>query len=398
MLSAFAWQFGALDDGSEVAAILSATRGYEGGVSFYANADITSTNVGVDSFKGWGQFDVIHVVTHGVRICTDIERTICRASIAAGMLVGEVPDETDVTTGKTEAKKLKDQGVELGKAEGLTRGLEFVNLPTDIVLLTADFFQARYPGGLKDTLIFFNACETLGVEATDISDALRGSTSVFMGWTETVGSAGARAAALALYKDLSEGGYTIEFAYDRLGGLRIDPIVGSRLEIAERKAGGDLRIRDIVHLLQPGSDAVLMPGNDVVIEGERNDGEDDIVPYVVQVDGVLEGDASQVTVHVSIDGVEADPVSLSKGDVNDEDQWKIEGMFEFEYDLEEDQTSDFRAWVELHSAGETPRTTREVRSVGGLLRRAPQLGSRRSSRSWADRDDTAVEMRERHKR
>lgn len=55
-------------------------------------------------------------------------------------------------------------------------------------------------------------------------------------------------------------------------------------------------------------------------------------------------------------------------------------------------------YSQTSTVGTRPRTTREVRSVGGLLRRAPQLGSRRSSRSWADRDDTAVEMRERHKR
>ena len=55
-------------------------RGLPSGVEFPSNKSKTDSKVNVSSFKGWGDLEVVHVVSHGTRICKD---SSCRAVIAA---------------------------------------------------------------------------------------------------------------------------------------------------------------------------------------------------------------------------------------------------------------------------------------------------------------------------
>jgi hypothetical protein len=358
VLSPMRWDFGATDDGEAVAGILAATRGYEDGVTFLANDAPDGSAVGVKSFMGWGAFQVIHVVTHGVRICkTKAGAAIpCRAAIAAGTIEGELKS-TDpgvkVFTMDLVKGTLKERGLEIAKAEGTT---------VDMVFLVADFFRSAYPSGLDATLAFFNACEVLGPEATDLADAVRGTTSVLLGWDGAVDSGAAHATAVALYQDLSEVGHQAELAYSDLGDLQLDP-AGTRLVIRPRVAGGDLRIRDIVWLRQPGSGAPLAADAEVAIAGVPGDGEPDAVPFLVQVDGIAEKDAARTVLHVSVDGVEAAPQPVANGQRNDLDQWRVSGQVPLGFDLEGEKTVPIRAWVELPSGGESDHET-PARLVG----------------------------------
>ena len=62
------------------------------------------------------------------------------------------------------------------------------------MLLGADFFRTWYPDGLDETLVIVDACQTMGPKVSDIADALRGSTSEYVGWSETVNTDVSRAA------------------------------------------------------------------------------------------------------------------------------------------------------------------------------------------------------------
>jgi len=352
VLSPMLWDFAETDDGFSVQAILDGTRGYEGRVSFAANGSPTASNVTVESFKGWENFQVVHVVTHGTRLCKDGP---CRAVIAANTVRGEGPEGEGILTKAGKHATFTDRGLEIGKAEG-SRELE-LEVPLGFVLLTADFFRAEYPGGLKDTLVFINACKTSGAEATDLADAIRGNSSVFLGWDESVDSVAAFAAAVALYEDLSEG-YTVEVAYARLGGLKSDQSgTGAQFVFSKRDDGDGLRIRDVVELLDPGSGVPLDASSTVAIIGTRGDGEPDSVPYSVQIDGMTKELAPLVTLHVSIDGEEIEPQPITNGEVNDKDQWTVTGELPLGFDIEEDITVDFRAWVELPDGGESDDDT-----------------------------------------
>jgi hypothetical protein len=364
VLSPFLWDFGSTDDGEPVAEILAGTRGYTGGVVQAANPEQTDTNVNIESFKRWGDFDVVHVVSHGFRLCS---KTGCRAVISSGTLQGPPPGDAGAIVKK--AFFPADRGVELGKSEGCGRGLEIdpnddpdapcppEKAGIDIVLLSADFFRGEYGGGLQDTLVFFNACETFGAEGTDLATALRGSNSVFLGWDERVDSGAAFTAGVALYEELSEIGSEVKTAYDRLGSLQTDA-AGAHLVLGESGGTDGLRIRDVVFLLDPESGNVLSAGDNVAIVGAVNDGEDDLAPYVVQVDGIPVAMAADAELHVMIDGVEAEPQTVSEGSPgSQEDQWTVSGRVELGYDLEEDNAVPFRAWVDLPDGGESDHET-----------------------------------------
>jgi hypothetical protein len=255
----------------------------------------------------------------------------------------------------TKAEKLHAltfQGVTYAKGE--KTGLEYL-------VLNADFFRYHYPDGLDNTLIFFNACQSFGLQATDLVDAIQGSTSVVFGWTEAVYVDDATDAAVALFQALSEGGFPARVAWDNLGDVKVGAATEHGgppvLLISDRPEGGDLRIRDVISLLNPGSGQILTGSDLVAIQGAQNDGTPDAAPFLVRVDGVKQELATGMMVHVSIDGVEASPVALTSGQRNDQDQWTVSGMLPLSYDLKQETPVQFHAWVNLHDGGESEHKT-----------------------------------------
>ena len=264
------------------------------------------------------------------------------------------------------------RGVGTGEDPRLNvNGLEIVTGSggTMYVVITADFFKSVYGSGLRDTLIFISSCQIFGVQATDIADALKGTGSVFVGWTESVYVTEATAAAVAMYTEMSDGGYTVTVAHDLIGvGLTLGTAGGPHprpsLIVGGRSDGDGLRIREVVWVMHPETGGELMPADTVVIEGTVGDGEDDKVPYLLQVDGIKPEDASGVMVHIEIDGVEADPKALTDYNVNGDDQWIIEEELELERDVEEGEEVLIHAWVELHDGGESHHEVEPVVLTG----------------------------------
>lgn len=365
VLSPMKWDFGELDEGAEVARILGDTRGYSGGVTYQENADPEDKGVGVESFRGWDEvpYQVVHVATHGTRICKE---GTCRAVIAATTVRGALPKGEGILDKGGRLGSLVGRGLDIAVVEG-SRGLVFdPRDPLRLVLLTADFFKAEYGSGLDDTLVFFNACESFGSNATDIADRVRGSTSVYLGWDETVSSSTAFAAAVELYRLLGDLGYPAAVAFEKLGALKSDPVLPehANLVLGKRTDGDGLRIRDVVELHEPGSDVMLSPSSRVLIVGNQGDGQVDSVPYEVQVDGMVPELAPTVVLHVSVDGEEVPPVPITDGVANERDEWIVTGEASLGFDLEEETPFDIRAWVELHSGGESDEQT-SASAVGG---------------------------------
>ena len=343
VLSPMLFDFGSTDEGAAVAEILKGTRGYEGGVSYEANATAVETEVGLADFTGWRGYDVVHVSTHGARVCDD--EGSCWASIAISTLDPLLPAGPG-----TKAEKVKATFGGMGLAWSKAEGSEI-----DLLFATADYFRAQYGGGLDETLIFINGCETIGGGGNDIVDALKGTSSVYVGWNQTVQSSAAAAAAVGLYKELSDGGYPAEIALENIGS---SASAGSaQLILGERSDDGDLRIREVVTVLNPATGLELTPADNVAIEGTTGDGEPDAAPYLVRVDGVKEEFAADMVVHVEVDGIAAEPTTLSDGDRNENDQWTVSGVVPLGYDLEDDRDVTFRAWTELHSGGESDHET-----------------------------------------
>jgi hypothetical protein len=336
VLSPMLWDFGESDDGAPVAEILELTRGYESGVTYRSNVSEDSTDVDIDDFRGWHDYDVVHVSSHGTRLC---KVSPCRAVIIATLYGGALAD----------LPERGQPGVEIIKS---------VHRRT-FLGLSADFFRDQYPGGLEDTIVFFNACETYGAgsptnRATDLGDAIRGTTSVYLGWSEVVNSENATLASVALFQGLSQRGLTIGDGHAAIGELQVDQDPDGKqavLGVSERAAGGDLRIRDVVSLRSKASGAQMAGGESVAIEGKVGDGQPDAVPYRVLVEGMDATAAAEATVHVSAGEREAPPVAASSGTQAPDGSWTLQGAIALDHDVTAPEPADLRAWVELPDSG-----------------------------------------------
>lgn len=353
-LSPVLYDFTPFDEGETVAGILDGTRGYEGGVVYLHNDAPAATQVGVESFLGWQTYQVVNVATHGARVC---HPTGCRAVLAATNLLALVTSDQSV---EDAIHLLKQVGLEVGRAEAESRGLD-LETGVNYILITADFLRNAYPSGLDDTVVFLNACSSFASQGTDIVEALQGTTSVVLGWDESVFEDDPLNAAVALYTDLSEGGYPAELAYERLGDLRFgsapEGVVPPTLIFGNRPAGGDLRIRDVVTLLDPASGQPLTASSVVGINGVAKDGEEDEATYTVRVDGMTPELAAQAVLHVSVGEASADPVNVSEGVSDDHDRWTLSGTVPLGFDLQEDTQVTYRTWVDLPDEGKSEQQT-----------------------------------------
>jgi len=338
VLSPMLWDFRATDDGPEVAKMLGTTRGYENGVTFRANAQPLDRTVDIASFTGWGSAQVVHVVSHGTRICKDA----CHAVIVARFVRGIV-DNKLIGADLLQADVPDHRGIDVLRPD---------KLKTVMLGLNADFFRAEYKGGLSRALVFFNACQTNGGGATDLGDAIRGTTSEFVGWSQKVQSDFAKVTSLSLYQHLTESGSTLGRAFDALGSQRNDPTFPNAvLTLGKREAGGDLRIRDVVTLDDPGSGDPLVANDDINFLGSFKDGKADVAQYQVTVEGIDVAEAASTMLHVEVGGHAIAPVAVSTGTSTEQDRWVVKGEVPLETDLQEPMPVSMQVVVDLPEGG-----------------------------------------------
>ncbi len=363
VLSPYFWNFDPNDSAPSATAALQATRGYAGHVTQILNAKKGDQTVGLDAFEHWDQYDVVFVSSHGARIC-GAER--CRAVIAAGELGAGQPISW------FQRRSLRGTGVEL-----MTDGSG-----TFTMLLDADFFRNWYPNGLDETLVIIDACETLGPKVSDIADVLRGSTSEYLGWTETVNAAISTTATSTLLKSMATG-LTVRQAYRRLGSLKDDPGSGAQLSIVGPSAG-DLRTREIVSFRDASGATTLAPGAKIPITGTPGDGQPDRVPWHVLVEGLDAEEAGATPLHVTIAGSTANPVTVADGKQVKPDVWLVDGEVPLTTDLAVGAPVSMRASVDLvdtgHEHGRTGRRRRRGEARDRLQVTAPASGCPRGRR------------------
>lgn len=347
VLSPFKWDFGESDDGQAVAQRLGEIPEYANGVTYVENAAATSTDVTADDFRGWVGLQVVHVVSHGMRLCRDGK---CRAVVVANALPGAVADIWPSGT----------RGLELEVVVEPPTPAEPAPRPRHNALLGADFFRDAYRGGLDDTVVFLNGCSTFGPGATDLADAIRGDTSVVLGWSRPVDNVAAESAAAALYEELAPRGRTVGEALERLGELATSEslnsdgqMVATTLTSSGRKLGGDLRIRDVVDFQDTAGSGPLIEGTAVELIGEPDDGVPDSVGWQLRVDGIEAQAAASAMVQVTIDGHAAAPIAVSTGTPDASDSWLLSGTLDLGVDVSSPHLAQFEASLELPESGQS---------------------------------------------
>jgi hypothetical protein len=333
VLSPFKYFFKEFDDGAPVAQLLENTRGYGGNVTYRENATKTAATVGIEQFAGWENYDVIHVTGHGAQVC-DVNR--CVATILTGDIYSNADDLLRLT--------------ELGLNTAHVRGTE-----GKFLALSPDYFKKQYPAGLDSKLIVFNACQTYSASDSALSDALLGPNSVFLGWSDAVESSAGKAAALALFQNLSANGVTAQLAFDSLGELAINrhTFEGRQVEaqlLLDSNVSSELRIREVVKLERITGGGELLANATVNVVGKAEDGIVDLVPYQILVEGIPESQQSAAVIQFTVDGHSSTPQTVAAGERVGDTGWRLTGQIPY-IDVAPEQRVEMLATVQLPEGG-----------------------------------------------
>lgn len=342
VLSPYRWDFGDADDGRTVAEQLGAITDYANRVTYAENVSSSASDVSVDDFQGWHGLQVIHVATHGLRLCANGS---CRAVIAAHSIPNGLADLANSTV----------RGLEIEVVVGPPGPAQTMHH----VLLGADFFRAEYPRGVDDAVIFLNGCATFGAGATDLADAIRGQTSIVLGWSRAVATEAAFAAGVEMFNELGGNARTVDDALTELGPTatsqfqnRAGQSVVATLTSSGRAAGGDLRIRELITFSNDAGSGPLGEGSDVPIIGQADDGVADSVGWHVRVDGI-QREAASALLHVAIDGHQAAPVAVSSGVSAGPNSWDVSGIVDLGFDVSAPHPAQFEASLDLPEGGQS---------------------------------------------
>jgi hypothetical protein len=329
LLSPFSWISPAQDSTSEIATMLEGTRGYGGRVTHRANDTERATNVTVESFLDLDGNSVVFVRSTGASICRgEGDDEYCHGLIAAQSLPGK--DLAPLRSNRL-------VGVELMKwNDGWDMGIG------------ADFFSTYYPNGISHAFIFFNVPDLLAI---GLMTTVPGPYSTFLFWRGERPTGAASAVAVKVMRRMAEGGVTARtMARELASDFVLDGAELAGLGAAE---GGSDRIREIVWLRDPDSMATLESGAHIAIDGETGDGEPDVIPFLVDVDGLTdeEADHTDLIVQVDDDELSENMLASQAAEKIDENTWRFRGEVQLARDLADGQKVKLRAFVQLGDEG-----------------------------------------------
>jgi len=270
---------------------------------------VTDENVTPKSFQGWEAYDVLFVQTHGGNWSSG-------QWIASGVKAfwGAGPGIT--FTSLCSALTAGYSGI-----VGLSCG--WINSGGDryVVLgMLPRFFNEEYGqhGGLDKAIIYVGGCFTAD---TQVADALAGSSSAYLGWTDNVWiheePEAAQALLWLLARDAPTGRLTVLQALLKLheNGLGSGVRFGVNSPALKIRENGDepkkLRLYDLPTLRDPKTPTSggpgLQDGAQLKIKGTPGDGENDQLELAVEVIGVIDpedtsaGDANVMRVDGALD-------------------------------------------------------------------------------------------------
>lgn len=331
VLSPFNWMQSTNDSSEEIAHVLSKTRGYKGRVTYLANAVETATSVTVETFLHLDGYSVVYLRSAGATICEPTEDgtdTYCRGMIAAQTLPGRDRSAFDSSQLVGLSLMRWNDGWDIG--------------------VTADFFAYYYPSGISHALIFFNVPDLLSL---GLMTTVPGPYSSYIFWMGDRPHGVASPLALKVVKRLATAGITTHTLLQEMKSEFVfgeSELVGMRSE----ELGSD-RVREIAWLRDPATLKTLKNGASIAIEGEPDDGEPDVVPFTVDVDGLTDEEAEHTDLIVQVDDEEFSENQLASQAAEriDDLTWRFTGEVQLARDVKEGQRMKLRALLQLGDEG-----------------------------------------------
>ena len=204
-LAPFNWELGTVETVQTVESLAS-TRDYgcEGCIEVRSTdfdpecdrfTDLDACRVEVATswrdFTGWGDFDLIHILTHGEHICTG---RLCLIALLTGNFLDPRSDGVGAVRGPLRRTPPGVEYVAVSQPAAcerfqLTPGEPAWNSLCDSVrfweIVTDDFFRWHYPRGLDDKIVVFAACNVFS-SPTFVPHLMQGGNSSAVGWMDPV--------------------------------------------------------------------------------------------------------------------------------------------------------------------------------------------------------------------
>jgi len=296
VLAPFEWDFAPDDESETLAVRLEMARGYAGNVVFKRNLNEDDTNISIEDWLSFGNFDAVAISTHGSRNCEilpDLSND-CEVWISSGV-EWDFLDRPPLTV--------------IGATVSLTYGDVDDQTPTfGRVTLLKDFWRFHYAGALDNQLVSFSACETGNTEGSELAAIMGNDDFVMTGWTEVVDSDVAFSVALSFYEELAKG-VTTDEAFDHVASLGLFPYINSDgLETAFEvfaPQGKPVRLFELPTLLFNGE--VIPEGINIaeLVDGIPGDQTPDSLELTIQVDGVTPESKPDFMVRYRVNDLEA---------------------------------------------------------------------------------------------
>lgn len=349
VLAPFYDEFYPHEDAHWVRDHLNEVRGYkENPVHYRANGDAT-----LDEFRGWENYDVIHISTHGDNSCSFFR-------CVTYMMTGQRLTREQWSESKLDIFEQTGWDPVFYVAAGPG---SWARPP--YLAVTADFFRDAYPNGLDRAIVTASAC--LSLKDSDLAEALIGASTEFYGWDDAVLADDAAATTRAFYEIMSKRGITGSSA---LAQLRAQGYGRSVYEDDEgtdqqrsvdarflRMGSAHMRLREVVTLVDDRG-AELRP--DQAIDSETPPA----FELVAHIEGIEEQD---VTVNFFVDGQQ-----LGSDRVLNPSEARVrkldETTYEFRLELEmpfgipsQGLVVDLEARVDLPGGGDSRHFVEDVR-------------------------------------
>jgi hypothetical protein len=325
--------------GDDIAGILRRTRGYANNVTYLANETAQATNVQVNSFAHLAGNAAIFIDTPTGMICDDDRPDECHGVIAAQELADPEAYEEEFEEEGLERIVWREGGAAIG--------------------LNGYFFVTYYPNGIDDALIFLGGPD---IDTPDLIESIIGSSSEIYWWDGKRDPAAAAEAMTSYVARLADTGRMTSSVYREMK---------SQLKIGDAQWNGAtpkgsriaMRIREVVTILDPATGQPLQNGATIAVDGELGDGQPDLVPFLVKVDGLSPGEEDHTTINVTIDDFSDLYLPSNDAEKVAENTWQVGQSFQHA-DLQEGQTLTIDAIAQLAEEDGISRQTLAFKVTG----------------------------------
>lgn len=345
VLSPFRYEANFGNAGELVAAALSSVRGYAGNVTHLATVDEFDPKVTVDVLTQLQDYDVIHIDTHGGTLCKKKDVLLPKALVKG-------KDKQKCENGVTDFLVQRFHGTAQDLHSLAHPGIvHYRGRLHQSIAVTADFFRYYYPDGLSDTLFVLGSCNTF---RADMADAIAGSRGIFASWDGYTEFSLVKNTSLTLLDSLGLG-LTVGEAFARLPSFSPEnaEAQGSTLQYTVRRAGGDLRIRDLITVRDNLTGELVTDTSGIEVIEVPGDGQNDNLDLEFIIDGISPEQLANFYVNLVIEDKVIGHLNLKQSGVQaGEFRYQVSTPVPLPFDVQEGQALNMDFWIPLPDLGE----------------------------------------------